>query len=82
MLNHPGVAAGGAVGLAGAGAYTLGARALAKMLFRPDGAKAIANGLKMPLGNKAAAGMLASQILKIAGDDATRLPEPELATAQ
>lgn len=73
-----------AVGYAGVTSYVIGSRALAKMLFSPNGSKALMHGLRVPLGNKAAATLAANQILSLAGkENVTPLganPGPQTAT--
>lgn len=55
--------------------YLVGSNALARLLMSPKGSKALTNGLKIPLGNKAGATLAASELVKIAGEDAL-IPAP------
>jgi hypothetical protein len=60
VVNHP------ATGVP----LMIGAGALSKMLHSPAGVRALTNGLRVPLGSPAAASIAATNILKIAGNDA------------
>ena len=62
-------------------AYALGQAGLVKLLYSPAGVRALTQGLTVPLGNRAASAMAAGQILRLAGNDAVRLPQGAPATA-
>jgi len=63
-------------------ASVLGAGALAKLLYSPQGVKLLTKGMTIPLSNKAAAAFTAGQIIKLAGKDATPIEMPKAARSE
>jgi len=59
--------------------YVLGMGALSKLLHSPVGIRALTKGVTVPLGNKAAATAAASEILKLAGEEAKPYVLPKAA---
>lgn len=59
---------------AAGGTYLLGGAAMAKLMFSPRGVRLLTEGLKVPV-SPAASAITAVEVLKMAGDDAQKVPD-------